>query len=274
MLRANQHENVYIVNQITDDLNEFALIFIMQKKKIFSDVDDIHDAINEISTHTNDKKTSTMNSFFNINVNVETYKLWHRRFAYLDAAKLWELHRVITLKRSILIVENKEKSCQICAVIKLCNKRNHHVSERKSTILILVSINICDSLLLLRQEYQYFMKLIDNHSRRIWIILLKDRSKAIQLLHKWRFKIELQSDVKILTVWSDNASELKLILNEWSSTSEVAAQYIISYNSYQNESAERDIRSSEESTHVIIKNVDLLIEFWSEIVETNVYLRN
>ena len=47
----------------------------MQKKKIFSDVDNIHDVINEISTYTNDKKISVMNSFSNININIKIYKL-------------------------------------------------------------------------------------------------------------------------------------------------------------------------------------------------------
>jgi len=71
---------------------------------------------------------------------------------------------MIILEKSILIVENNENICEICVLIKFINKQDHTVSKRKTNILVFVFINICSSLLLSFSRYQYFLKIIDNHS--------------------------------------------------------------------------------------------------------------
>jgi len=53
--------------------------------------------------------------------------------------------------------------CKICALIKFINKQGHTVSKKKTNILVLVFIDICSSLFLSFNKYQYFLKIIDNH---------------------------------------------------------------------------------------------------------------
>ncbi len=71
------------------------------------------------------------------------------------------------LLKLVSIVENIVNSYKVCALIKLCNKRNYYISERKTTILVLVLIDICELLLTSRLEYEYFLKIIDNYLRKI-----------------------------------------------------------------------------------------------------------
>jgi len=40
------------------------------------------------------------------------------------------------------------------------------------------------------------------------------REHVVEALRKWRVQIELQNDVKVLTIRNDNDIELKLALNE------------------------------------------------------------
>jgi len=68
-----------------------------------------------------------------------------------------------TLEKSILIFENNKNICEIYILIKFINKQDHTVSERKINILVLVFIDIYNSLLLSFNEYQYFLKIIDNY---------------------------------------------------------------------------------------------------------------
>ncbi len=77
--------------------------------------------------------------------------------------KLCNLHKMTILEKSILIVENNEIMYEICALIKFINKQDHIISKRKTNILVLVFIDICSSLFLSFNEYQYFLKIIDNH---------------------------------------------------------------------------------------------------------------
>ena len=81
-------------------------------------------------------------------------------------------------------------------------------------ILVLVSIDIYGPLPLSRLGYEYFLEVIDNHSRRVWIIPLRKRSDILKALYKWKLKIELQCSVKLQAVRSNNATELKSILDE------------------------------------------------------------
>jgi len=68
------------------------------------------------------------------------------------------------LEKSILIVENNENIYEIYALIKFINKQDYTVSKRKINILILVFINIYNSLFLLFNRYQYFLKIVNNYS--------------------------------------------------------------------------------------------------------------
>ena len=121
-------------------------------------------------------------------------------------------------------------------------------------------------------EYQYFLEIIDNHSRRTWLSFLKNRSGAIPELQKWRQKVKLKTGCKLAAVRSDNASELKSILNEWCSLIGISSQYTIPYNSLQNGIAEREIWTIENLMRVMLKDVSLLLEFWAEAAKTDVYL--
>ena len=122
---------------------------------------------------------------------IKMYKLWHWCFAHLDSVKLHNLHKMTTLSKSIFIVKKKDHVCEVCVLTKFRNKREHQVSERKITILNLVSIDICEPLPLSYTDYSYLLKIVDNHLWKIWTILLKHQSDAPQTLKKWWLKIEL-----------------------------------------------------------------------------------
>ncbi len=111
------------------------------------------------------------------------YKLWHHRFTYFESAKLHQLHKIITLKKSIFINNNHENVCEICALIKFINKWEHNVSNWKTSILTFIFINICESLSSFLDSELYFLKIVNNYFRKTWCISLKqwfDASDALQ----------------------------------------------------------------------------------------------
>ena len=81
-------------------------------------------------------------------------------------AKLRNLHKVITLRKSIFIVEKRSESCEICAITKMINSHSRRLVERKINILKLIFIDICESLFVSRLDYEYFLKIVNNHFRR------------------------------------------------------------------------------------------------------------
>ncbi len=160
IIEALKWDKVYIVKHITKSLNEFALISA------------VHTSHLEAAFLTVASDTSLHNNMINfsevdtasLNEKIKAYRLWHWQFAHLDSAKLHDLHKMTTLEKSILIVENNENMYEVYALIKFINKWGHTVSKRKANILVLVFIDICSSLFLSFNEYQYFLKIVDNHS--------------------------------------------------------------------------------------------------------------
>jgi len=73
---------------------------------------------------------------------------------------------VTILEKSILIIENNKNIYEICVLIKFINKQDYTVSKRKTNILIFIFIDIYNSLFLSFNEYQYFLKIVDNHFQK------------------------------------------------------------------------------------------------------------
>ena len=115
---------------------------------------------------------------------------------------------------------------------------------------------------------------MNNHSRKIWIILLKKRANAIKVLRKWRLTIELKIKIKLLTIRNDNALKFKFILDEWKKFTNIEIQYNEIHTFKQNKIFERNIRITKNNIRVMIKKTNLFIEFWSKTTTIDVYIRN
>ncbi len=159
-------------------------------------------------------------------------------------------------------------------LIKFINKWEHNVSDWKTSILTFIFINICESLSSFLDSELYFLKIVNNHFRKTWCISLKQWFNASDALRKWKLSIKLHNDVKLLSVRSDNIMKLKVILNDWYSSIDIVFQYTVSHMLIQNEVVERIIYIIKNLMQVMIKNAELLIEFWTEVAKINVYLQN
>ena len=163
------------------------------------------------------------------------YHLWHQQFAHLKEVKMQNLHRVMTLSKSIFIVKKDGHVCEVCTLMKLRNQKNHTVSKRRAFILTFIFIDICNSLFLSYTDYSYFLKIVNNYLRKIWTISLKWHTEIQEILQKWQLRTELQSESKMLAVHSDKITELKNILNTWCVIIDIVSQYTVSHWSIQND---------------------------------------
>ncbi len=236
MIETLKCKDIYIVKRIANDLDEFALLSAMQRD-ISSAFSAMHSSMNLDDSMNLDHSASHTNmihheneievdhdqlSFAN-NKSFKLYKLWHCCFTHLESAKLRQLHKIITLKKSIFINDSHKNVCEICAFIKFINKWEHNVNNRKTSILILIFINICESLSLFLDSELYFLKIVNNHFRKTWCISLKQRFDASNALQKWKLSVKLHNDVRLLSVRSNNIMKLKIILNSWCSSVDIAS---------------------------------------------------
>ena len=250
MIKALVKDEICVVNRITSKFDEFALttineivivfivifmiIFIViltsTTLSIMINFDFQYDSHDLIENNLNEHDFEHSIEKFNTSIKKRNlYELWHRRLDHLSSKKLKDMHQVTTLKRSISIVE-QIKSCEVCVIIKMINKRNRNLFERKSHILTNVFIDIDDSLSISRENYEYFLKIINKYFRKTWHISFRKRSNVVETFHKWKLKIKLQCQAKVQAIRNDNVKELKFVLNEWCNSIDIASKYIVFYN--------------------------------------------
>ena len=294
VIKALVKGGIYVVDRITSKFDELALTAIYEivialivafmvvlivvltstTLSVMIDFDLQHGSHDSVEDNLNEHDSEHSTEELNTSAKKRNlYELWHRRLGHLSSKKLKGMHQVTTLKRPISIVE-QIKSCEVCVIIKMTNKRNRNLSKRKPHILAGVSIDICDPLSISREDYEYFLEIIDNYSRRTWHIPLRKRSDAVEALHKWKLKTKLQCQAKLQAVRSDNVKELKSVLNEWCNSIGIVSEYTVLYNSIQNGIAERGIKTIENQIRAMIQDVGLLMEFWLEADLADAYIRD
>ncbi len=203
----------------------------------------------------------------------DRYKLWHRRLAHLGPQKVRNLHKVTNIVEPIQVNE-KLHICDVCSQTKIRNQTNTEVRSRKETLWDLLSIDIAGPFPQSLTGNRYFLEIIDSHSKRTWIYPVKSWTDAPRVLQIWRREVELEAGNRLKAVRSDNAPELKGIIDRWHSESGVQPQYTVPYRSHQNGAIERAIQTTENSVRAMIKESGLLLKFWDEAAKTDAYLRN
>ena len=90
----------------------------------------------------------------------DNYLLWYYWFAYFDLVKFRDLHKVIILKKQIIIPTKKE-ICEVCKLIKIKKQINYQVGSKKMRLFESVSVDIYGLLPIFLSGMRYFIKIID-----------------------------------------------------------------------------------------------------------------
>jgi thiamine pyrophosphokinase len=97
--------------------------------------------------------------------------------------KLKSLSVIITLQKIIRKL-NEIKSCKVYTLIKMRNRTNIYILKRKNNLLNLVLINIYKLLSMTLSGARYFLKAVDNYTRKSWVMPLRFRQEAKPTLKK------------------------------------------------------------------------------------------
>lgn len=201
------------------------------------------------------------------------YTLFHRRFGHVGPNQLRKLHTGTDLERPITIPDSIE-ICEICMKTKLRNRRSKVLAKHKDCKLDLLSIDIAGPFPKSIRGYRFFVEVLDNYTRKVWILLLKKKDDVIPALNQLAKTIELESGEVIKGARSDNAGEIKKVVEEWKASRGTSSQSTAIYSSYQNGPAERGIQISENGVRALLKDAKLPVEFWCYAVMADAYLRN
>jgi hypothetical protein len=202
------------------------------------------------------------------------YRLMHRRLGHCEPEVIRKIHLVTTGCKAVKIPSGAYGSCRVCKMAKMRNQISKQLSAHKPTKLELIFVDIAGPFITSLRSNRYFIEIVESWSRKIWEIPLEHKGDAIEKLRVWKKKEELATGCKLKAARTDNAPELKKILDQFEKEDGIQAQYTTIASSHQNGSAERHIQTAENNIRAMITDAELPLEFWDEAVEHDAFIRN
>ena len=122
---------------------------------------------------------------------------------------------------------------------------------------------------------EYFVAFLDDHTRYVWVYILKQKREVFQRFRGWKALVEKSSGRKIKIFCTENGGEY---------TSTEFSTYLIQegikqelttpHTPQQNGAAKRLNHTLIEGVHTMLADSKLPHQFWAEALSTYVYLKN
>ncbi|KAJ0522195.1 putative RNA-directed DNA polymerase [Helianthus annuus] len=122
---------------------------------------------------------------------------------------------------------------------------------------------------------RYFLSIIDDYSRRVWVYVLKHKSDTFKKFQEWKVLVENQTEKKVKKLRTDNGLEFcNHEFDKFCKENGIARHLTIPGTPQQNGLAERMNRTLLERVRCMLATSGMPKKFWSEAVSTAAYLIN
>ena len=121
----------------------------------------------------------------------------------------------------------------------------------------------------------YFLSIIDDYSRRVWVYILRNKAETFQKFKEWHTQIENQQGTKLKVLRTDNGLEfVSDQFNTLCTHHGIKRHKIVAGTPQQNGLAERMNRTILERVRCMLLGVGLPKVLGGEATNTTVYLIN
>ena len=203
--------------------------------------------------------------------------IWHRRFGHLGAQGMQTLAKNEMVSGLDFDWRQESSFCESCV-----QGKSHRLPFQVSTVkradhpLELIHSDVCGKIG--TQSLgggEYFVTFVDDHTRHVWIYILKHKGEVLQRFQEWKAMVEKSSGRKVKTLRSDNGGEYTSTeFTSYLTKEGIKHQVTTPHTPQQNGVAERLNRTLIESVRTMLADSKLPHRFWAEALSTAVYLRN
>ena len=203
--------------------------------------------------------------------------LWHRRLGHLGMQGMQMMAKNQMVSGLDFDLKQESTFCESCV-----KGKSHRLPFQRSTTnradqpLQLIHSDVCGKIG--TQSLgggEYFVTFVDDHTRHMWIYILKHKSEVLQRFKQWKALVEKSSGRKVKVLRSDNGGEYTSTeFVAFLSEEGIKHELTIPHTPQQNGIAERLNRTLIESVHTMLADSKLPHKFWAESLSTAVYLRN
>jgi transposase InsO family protein len=122
---------------------------------------------------------------------------------------------------------------------------------------------------------RYFMLIIDDFSRKVWVYFLTEKSQAFSKFEEWVFLVENETSMKVRKIRFDNGGEfISQVFHNFCSQRGITHQFSTPNTPQQNGVIERKNRTVQEMARTMLSQSDLPLSFWGDVVSTAVDIIN
>lgn len=206
----------------------------------------------------------------------EVKNLWHRRLGHINRISLKLLSD--GLATGIKYSEENTEPCVACVEGKMARlpflKRK--MPKRAEGLLDLIHSDVCGPMPEKSwSNARYFLTMIDDHSRKIFVFFLKSKEDVKNAIINFVNRVETEIGKKVKKIRSDNGREyVNKTLENYFQSKGIIHEKTVPYNPEQNGLAERVNRTLTEMARSMMKQGNCTDRMWAEAVNTACYLKN
>jgi transposase InsO family protein len=201
---------------------------------------------------------------------------WHACFGHLHFRALHTLSRR-DMVHGLPGIQRVEEYCDGCALGKQHRSPFPSVSSfRAERQLELVHTDLCGPIAPTTPGgNNYFLLVVDDMSRYMWIETIKSKSDAFRFFSKINAAAEATGNCKLRAFRSDRSGEFNSgEFRELCDTTGIRHQTTAPYSPQQNGVVERRNQTVVEMARCLLKIKEMPLRFWGEAVRTAVYILN
>jgi transposase InsO family protein len=201
---------------------------------------------------------------------------WHARYGHLNFRALRDLG-LKQMVEGMPVVDRVEQVCDGCTLGKQHRTPFPKVSSfRANEVLELFHADLCGHV---RPKTiggkSYFLLVVDDFNRYMWIELLKSKDEALFYLKKIKQRAKVEQEGRLKALRTDRGDEFNSTLFDVFCSEQGIKHYTTTpYSPQQNGVVERRNQSVVEMTRCVLKSKGVPLRFWGEAVTTVVYLLN
>lgn len=201
---------------------------------------------------------------------------WHERYGHLGFEALRKLSRD-DMVRGMPQLDHVDQLCDACLVGK--QRRTPFPQEAKyraTGLLDLVHGDLCGPVTpATHGGRRYFLLLVDDLSRYLWLILLASKDEAAAAIKKFQAGVEVETGRKLRALRTDRGGEFTSVtFGDYCAEKGVQRQLTAPYSPQQNGVVERKNQSVMSMARCLLKAKAMPSTFWGEAVCTAVFILN
>ena len=204
---------------------------------------------------------------------VDQTNLWHKRLGHISEKGLYYLNKSNVFGHDIV---SKLEFCENCVLGKQHRLSFKLSSHRSKSVLEYVHSDLWRPAKVQTQGgNRFFMSIIDDYSRKVWVYLLKHKGEAFTKFKEWKQLVENQTSKQVKALRTDNGLEFcNSEFDEFCKTHGILRHRTVKHTPQQNGIAERMNRTLLDKVRCMLVSSGLPKLFWGEAVMTASHLVN